>query len=218
MDGRTIQIGLRRPAAGRWTVTPRGSSAPIDSLAVAEAVPAPKIRARVSGRGQRRVLHYRLKPAPGRRVRFVEQGARTFNDIGVARGSSGTIRFAPAPGGRGRRKIVALVEQDGVTVARVEVARYSAPPDLGPPKPQRLRVRRRGDKLALSWRRVRGVYGYGVVLQLADRERIFRVVRRPRLSLRGFHRLARGRASVQSLADGRPPSRPAKARIEPVRG
>jgi hypothetical protein len=160
---------------------------------------------------------HRLRPAAGQTVRFVEQGARTYRQIGVARRRAGAIRFAPASGARGRRRIVALIEQDGLTVERRNVARYSAPADARPAKPRRLRVRRRGGTLRLRWRRVRGVDDYGVVVRLSNRRRIFRVARRPRLTLRGFHRLARGWASVQALRVGGRASRPATARIRPIR-
>jgi hypothetical protein len=56
-----------------------------------------------------------------------------------------------------------------------------------------------------------------VAVQLSNRKRIFRITRRPRLTLQGFHRRARGRVSVQALVTGQPSSRPAKARIKPVR-
>ena len=58
---------------------------------------------------------------------------------------------------------------------------------------------------------------YGVVVRLSNRRRIFRVVNRPRLTLRGFHRLARGQASVQSLRTGERSSRPATAPIRALR-
>ena len=217
MDATTVQIGLRKPAAGRWTVTPRGGSASIGSVAVAEGLPSTKISARVLGRGQRRVLRYRVTPEAGQRVRFVEQGTRTYTELGVAEGRSGTIRFAPAPGGPGRRRIVAYVDQDGVTVERRNVGRYVAPDDALPPKPRGLRVKRGQDKIMLSWRHARGVKSYGVVVSLSNRRRIFRVVNRPRLTLRGFHRLARGQVSVQSLRAGERSSRPATASIRAVR-
>jgi hypothetical protein len=102
-------------------------------------------------------------------------------------------------------------------VERRNVARYAAPADARPAGPRGLRVRRRGDALRLRWRRVRGAEGYGVVVRLSNRRRIFRVAERPRLTLRGFHRRARGRVSVQTLVTGEPPSRPARARVRPVR-
>jgi len=217
MDAKTIQVGLRKPAGGRWTITPRSGSAPIDSVAVAQNHPATKISARVSGRGQRRVLRYQATPEPGQRIRFVEQGARTYSELGVAKGRQGTIRFAPALGGRGRRQIFAYIEQDGATVERRTVARYTAADDARPPTPQRVRVKRRRDAITVTWRRARGVKSYGVVVRMSNKRRIFRVVNRPRLALRGFHRLARGTVSVQSLRTGEPSSRPATARIKAVK-
>ena len=109
------------------------------------------------------------------------------------------------------------VDQDGVTVERRNVARYTAPEDARPPKPGRARVKRRSDKITVSWRRARGVKSYGVVVRLSNKRRIFRVVSRPRVTLRGFHRLARGQASVQSLRAGEPSSRPTTARIKAVK-
>ena len=58
---------------------------------------------------------------------------------------------------------------------------------------------------------------YGVLVTLSNKRRIFRVVNRPRLTLRGFHRLARGQVAVQSLRAGEPSSRPATARIKAVK-
>lgn len=217
MDATTVQIGLRKPAGGRWTITPRAGSAPIGSVAVAEGRPPTKVSARVTGRGQRRVLRYRVTPEAGQRIRFVEQGDRTYTELGVAEARTGAIRFAPAPGGRGRRRIVAYIDQDGVTVERRDVARYAAPAEALPLKPRGLRVKRRRDTINISWRRARGVKSYGVVMSLSNRRRIFRIVNRPRLTMRGFHRLARGQVSVQSLLAGERSSRPAKARIRAVR-
>ena len=117
----------------------------------------------------------------------------------------------------GRRRIVAYIDQDGVTVERRDVARYAAPAEALPLKPRGLRVKRRRDTINISWRRARGVKSYGVVMSLSNRRRIFRIVNRPRLTMRGFHRLARGQVSVQSLLAGERSSRPAKARIRAVR-
>ena len=61
-------------------------------MAVAEGLPATKISARVLGRGQRRVLRYRVTPEAGQRVRFVEQGTWTYTELGVAEGRWGRIR------------------------------------------------------------------------------------------------------------------------------
>ena len=217
MDANTVEIGLRKPARGRWTVTPRQGSAPIGRVAVSQGSASPRISGRVSGRGARRLLRYRIRNGEGQSVRFVEQGPRTHNQLGVARAGAGSIRFTPAPGGAGRRRILAYVEHDGVTVERIDVTRYAAPADAKTGKPRRLRVRRRKDAVLLRWRRVRGADGYAVVMQLSNRKRIFRVVKRPRLTMRGFHRLARGRVSVRSLTTGGPSSRPATARIKAVR-
>ena len=177
MDENTVEIGLRKPARGRWTVTPRQGSAPIGRVSVSQGSASTRVSGRVSGHGARRLLRYRIRNGEGQTVRFVEQGPRTHNQLGVARAGAGSIRFTPAPGGAGRRRILAYVEHDGVTVERIDVTRYAAPADAKPAKPRRLRVRRRKDAVLLRWRRVRGADGYAVVMQLSNRKRIFRVVK-----------------------------------------
>jgi len=63
----------------------------------------------------------------------------------VARGTSGRLRFAPAEGRAGRRKIVAQVTQAGMPRTELTVAGYRA--GTWPPrKPRRLRLAEVGRK------------------------------------------------------------------------
>ncbi len=61
---------MRPPAAGRCRA--RRARAPLHSVQVARQLPEPKIKARVGGRGAKRILSYSLKPQPGLTVSFVE--------------------------------------------------------------------------------------------------------------------------------------------------
>jgi hypothetical protein len=131
-DNRTIAVGLRHPAAGRWTITARPGSVPILSIASANALPSVAIKAKVRGNGRHRVLAYRLTPAAGRTVTFAERGPRTAHIIGAARGRSGSIAFTPAPGRRGRRSIIALVDESGAPARVLSVASYTVPAPPGP--------------------------------------------------------------------------------------
>ncbi len=207
----TLLIGLKDPSAGSWTITPREGSAAITGVATADGLRAPAVKASVSGSGQRRVLSYQVKPAPGQRVQFFERGGRTYSELGVARGSEGEIRFSSAPGRRERRKVFAFVERDGVVVKKLMVARYAAPGTARPKRPRALRVRRRGGGLAISWRRVRGAERYGVIVQLPTRTDIFRVTRQRRIFVARVDRRARGTVRVGALAtegvDGREAAR-----------
>ena len=123
-DGSTL-VALRKPAAGRWTVTAKRGSPPITGLASANALPKLAIRATVRRRGSRRVLAYRVTGGAGRTVTFAEQGARTARILGVASRRAGTIVFTPAPGRRGKRRIVALVDRAAGPAKPITVTSYT---------------------------------------------------------------------------------------------
>ena len=58
----------------------------------------------------------------------------------VRTGGKGTLRFKPADGPGGRRKVVALVEQDGLPRKRITVATFKAPPRVKPGAPKGVTV------------------------------------------------------------------------------
>jgi len=165
----------------------------VTRLASAEGLPEPRVRARVTGRGTARTLAYRIEPAAGQKVTFVERGARTYRVLGEARGRSGRLRFTPADGRPGTRRIEALVERGGVQTATVAVARYTAPAARRPARPRGLRVTRRGGRLVARWRPVAGAARYAVVVEAAGRPRTLRLTRRTRLRVAVP---SRGRATV----------------------
>ena len=196
----TLYIALRKPAAGRYTVTHQAGTAAIRSVAAANGLQTPKVGANVTGRGFKRVLHYRVRTDSGQSVTFAEEGDRSYNILGRARGESGEIVFTPADGARESRKIVALVERGGVVKYALDVARYRAPGPIKPGRPGRLRVRRKRSSVRISWSRAQGARQYGVVLQLSNGQRVFRLVRKRRVTLRGVNPEGRGRVSVRGLS------------------
>jgi hypothetical protein len=96
-------------------------------------VERPEVHARVSGRGHKRAIEYRLDPREGQKVSFVERGVSAGTLIGAARGAEGRLRFTPGEGKAEGREIVALVEQDGQLRDEITVARYQAPGRRSPP-------------------------------------------------------------------------------------
>jgi hypothetical protein len=196
-ETRTTQVFLKSPSPGRWTVTAQAGSA-IARVAGAAGLPAPRVRARVTGRGHRRALVY---SGARRGMAFVERGPRTASPLGRAGAPRGRIRFRPAPGRRGRRTIVALVERGGVVTQRVTVARYSAPSPPRPGRPRALRAVRRGGALVVRWRGAAGARGYAVTVRPRGAPAILRVTRgrRVRIPLR---RGARGSVLVAALGTG----------------
>jgi hypothetical protein len=147
----TTVIALRTPRAGAWHVSAAPGSVPITSVASARGYPAPTLKARVTGRGHRRVLHYDVTSRSGLSVAFAEQAGRVYKTIGTARGAHGTLRFAPADGAAGHRAIYAIVTESGTPHERVKVASYTAP---GPARPRRvkgLRIAARGRSFRITF-------------------------------------------------------------------
>jgi uncharacterized delta-60 repeat protein len=213
----TTLIALRHPLAGAYTLAPQAGSPAITEVTTAKGLPALGLKARVTGSGQARVLHYKLAAAQGRSVRFVEQGSGVANVIGSAQGGHGTIRFSPAAGARGRRTIVALVEEAGAPSSEVKAASYVSSGSPRPARPRSVIGRRRQGKISISWARARGASRYEVLVKLADGSQTFRVVRRTRLTLPDSFPAKRGTVFVDALAlDGtRGPA--GTARLAPVR-
>ena len=211
-SGNATHVGLRKPAAGAWQVEPQGGSA-IAEVAVAEGLAAPKISARVSGRGRKRMLRYQVSARPGLTVRFFEGvggGART---IGTAKGRSGRIRFTAADGRGGRRPIVAIAEQNGIPRLRRSVASYRAPKPIRPPRPRGLRVRRASGGLAISWRRAPGATTYAVRVQTSDGRVVLRVVRGQRVRIGKVGRRDRARVTVAGRSANGRVGKSARARL-----
>ena len=143
----TTFIGIEHPAAGTWTVTPQAGSAGLSEVASASGLPAPGVHVRVTGSAAARVLHYRLAPAPGRVVSFVERGAATWHVLGTATRASGTLRFTPARGPAGKRRIIALVSENGLAERQLPVASFRVAAPALPRPPRRLHVRRTANGL-----------------------------------------------------------------------
>jgi len=195
-------VALRRPAAGRWTVTARPGSPAITTVATAAGLPEAQVTGVVTGRGRSFTLAYRTVPATGQVVTFVER-AGVNRVLGRARGTKGTLRFSETGTSGGKRRIVALVSRNGLPTRSLTIASFTvrrAPP---PAAPRRLRAVARGSALRVSWRRVPGAARYAVSLRLADGQRLARITHTPRASFARLGTRPRGRVTVLALrADG----------------
>jgi hypothetical protein len=213
----TTLVALRKPAAGRWTVTAKPGSPAITGLASAAALPKLDVSASVRRKGSGRVLAYRISGAAGRKVTFAELGARTARQLGSASGSAGSIAFTPAPGRHGKRRIVALVEGAAGPAKRLSVATYDAPAPRRPAAPERLRAARARGRIAATWRRVPGIRRYEALVTLRDGTKAFRVVRSTRLRIADPYPGMRGTLTVDALAADGTRSRVTSAPLRAVR-
>ena len=185
-EGNDTYLVLPRPPGGTWRAEAQPGSPAIASVGRAGPLPKRPVRGRLRGSGHRRVLDYRLKRVEGQRVTFFEVAGEggPSQAIGRARGLRGRIPFSPAEGPAGPRRIEALLESSGLPRGRVVVARYRAPGPLRPARP-RPRATRRGQTLAVRWKRVPRARRYQVSIRSSDGRGRFYEVRRPRLRVLG---------------------------------
>jgi hypothetical protein len=190
-------IEIDHPRAGTYAVTTQQGSAAIASLAVANGLPPASVRARVTGSGAERSLHYRVLRRPGQEVAFMEGSHR----IATVAGGSGTVRFVPLGGPLGMRTIVAQVTLAGLPNANITVAHFTVRrlPRLA--RVGGLRVDRAGTVLRITWRGVSGALRYAIDVHGTDgRLHALSVTATNRRALvRGIARSAGGDVVVTAL-------------------
>ena len=230
-DGTTIRIVRDTGNAATWvgvgekfkpgtyTITPRAGSPAIAAMATAGGLPEPRVRASVTGRGQRRVLRYDVRRRANQRVTFVERGATTERRLGTVSGGKGRIRFAPGRGNPGTRRIVARIALSGLPVEERVVARYRASRPPKPGRPGKVQVRRRGKTLRVSWGPARAADRYVVIATpRGGTERVLRVGGGRRSTrVKGIPPTRGGRVSVHGLTDAGDAGRPRRARFRATR-
>ena len=210
----TTSIAIFKPSPGRWRMVVDDDSVPVTSIQKADGLKKPRIKASLTGRGHRRTLRYKVARRKGQVVTFIEEGPSAGRRIGVAKKSSGRIRFRPADGRAERRAIYALVEQDGFVRDRIRLVGFRAPKAFRPPKPKRLRVRRRGTTLLAGWRRPAGARRFEVRVKLASGRRLLFLTRRAGLRARRIRGSLRGTVSVRGISSAGVKGKAARARIK----
>jgi hypothetical protein len=166
----TTYFVIRKPAAGVWTVIPAADSVPVSAVRVADSLPEPHVSGHLgpaSTRSVARTLRYTVRPIAGQQVIFAERTKAGLHTIGTAHGPSGTIRFVPADFTASTHQIVAQVSQNGLPRADIVVATFTAHTKVTR-RPARLRVRRVGGGLEISWTRVPNADRYQVSVELSD--------------------------------------------------
>jgi hypothetical protein len=228
-DGST-SIMVTHPAAGEWKIEPHAGSAEITGVDRAYAEPAPTISGGVGGKGHKRFLAYAFAPNPGQTITFVERGKRTTQVLGTARAGKckaaprgersvacGRLKFTPGRGGKGKRQILAVVEQDGRPREEIELATYAAPKDRLPAAPRLLRARRSGTDVHVRWASVPGAAGYTASVTLSDGRKLGFAPKGQRLRVRGVGRDTTVRVTLRALRDDAKVGKPAKVTVKATR-
>ncbi len=191
-------VGVDDAQPGTYTITPLPGSVGITGMS--ETRPEDDtLKATVSGQGGERVVHYDVGKAGGQLVRFYERGEATWHEIGKATSGEGEIRFTPAPGPSGKREIVAQIEVDELAGPAVTVAEFKAPP---PPKAgavKKVRARRAGKRLLVSWKAAKNAASYNVVVRMRNGLQRVAHTKRTRLSLRGVPQTQSGVVGVAAV-------------------
>jgi hypothetical protein len=196
---RTI-VGLVNPVPGTYTITSLDGSPRIEKVLTAKDQPTASVTAVVRGSGTRRRLTYDIRPRQDQRVTFIEKGPEGQKDIGtVTGGGKGTVRFTTAPGLR-PRQVDAQFELAGLPAERITIAHFTPPSPLLA-GPHRLRVRRRGDTLSVSWAPVRDATRYELVLTPSDGPQRLVHTTAHNATIRRVARTLRGSVRVRAVAD-----------------
>ncbi len=185
--------------AGTYRITANPGSPPISGVRQDIAL-APRVRARVTGRGVERRLVYRITTHPGQLVTFIERSRQVERVLGSTRLGHGSIRFRAAAG-RDRRQILAAVTVDGRPSTSFAVASYAPPALERLGRVRGLRVRRLRSRVRMAFAAVPGARAYDLYLRLADGpRRSYRIVGR-RLRIAGICLEVGGRVLVRAAGD-----------------
>ncbi len=219
----TTYIVIKHPPAGTWTISDDGV-VPIRQVLQSFGLPKPSVHAAVTGKGRAKTLHWRARPIKGQRVQFVEAGKGVHNVIATTSAATGQASFRPAEGPAGKRKIVAMVEQNGLPRANLTVGAYRAPGRVHPARPRHLRIKRHGSHLVVSWDAPKQGFRHVAYLRRSDDVRQLQVIAANRHSAtfpairRGYgatvtvtgltHGNGKGPSASVKIA-GVPPARPA---------
>jgi hypothetical protein len=209
---------IRKPA-GTWTVTTPDGSPTVAGVATADVLERPDVSARVSGSGAKRTLSWKLTPRPGQKVTFAEKGADSAAVLKTTSAARGRVRFTPAGGNGRKRSIVAMVQQSGAPRETLTVARYTAPAWRKPARPSRVRAKRSGSSLIVTWRAAAGAARYSVFVTSADgdREVFILPARKRRLKVRDIQKDDRATVKVTGLRSDNVPGRAATLKLKPVK-
>jgi hypothetical protein len=144
---------VAKPAAGTWTLETTAGSPAIASLKLGRDAPPITVTGRVTrtGHGAGRALAWKVSGRSGQTVTFYEQGSGVLRRLGTAKGSTGTVRWAPKTVRGGKRTVTAVVERDGLATDQLTLGTFAVPKPRKPGVARKLRATHRGGALVITW-------------------------------------------------------------------
>ncbi len=192
---------VRDPAPGRWEVRTADGSPDLVAVGQASALPEPRIKATIGGRGHSRTLDYTMNPVPGQKVQFFERAGRTSQLLATVADAKGRIRFRPATGPAGTRSIIAVVQQDGAPREEKKVTTYRAPGPLKPGRTARVSIERTAAEAVVTWPDAPRATSWRVVATVPDGRRWSVVLDRRTLVLPSVFRSKTVRVKVRAVSE-----------------
>lgn len=209
-------VFVRKPRPGKWLVEELDPGNPIERVSTAEGLPRPKVTARVARPkkgASEHVLSYSVKPMAGQRVVFSERGPGIHRTLGSTTKRSGSIRFVPTPSPERAREIEALVIQDGLPRASLTVARFTAAAQAAPPAPRKLKAKRKGTTVSVSFAKVKGAIRYLVAVKQGKTALPTLLTRKPRASVPGVP-AGKATITVRAIVPNAPRGKPGKVVVK----
>ena len=182
---------LTKPRAGDWTIVPNQGSPAIRQTLTAGGYRPATVTARVTGSGRKRTITYRTRNlGHGQRVVFAERGKFGTRLVGATTKRRGKLRYTIADAKGGRRRVLAMVQKDGLETGRRVVGSYKAPGPVRPGKPGPVRAARKGKDVTVRWGAARGAASYTVTIRGRHGTKLGRFVGRGTRKIR-FARIRR---------------------------
>ena len=178
-DGRNeTYLQFVRPRAGAYRVAVAPGSPRITRISTARQLAPARVKAVVGGRGAVRTLRWNATGVAGQRLVFRERGPGGDRIVVSTRKARGILRFRPAIGNGGRRRIVVDVFNQGFARTTLRPATFSVSGPARPSRVSRLRLVRKGSNVRISWR-AKGVSidRYEVAVELGDGRRLLKFPR-----------------------------------------
>lgn len=120
--------------------------------------------------------------------------------LGAAHAGRNVVRFTLAAGPGGRRKVVALIANDtGIVTTKKTIATFVAPAPARPARPK-VKLKRSGGSLRVTWTKVHGARRYAVTVSLSDGRKLLYATKRARVSVPGVAKHVTAKVAVTAQA------------------